>query len=145
MLNYVKRRVREHLHGKVTIGGGDQEGHDDGGDGVFRPLRSRLTLREASKPSTAVSIIWPTYGSGLRWITDCRSASTHCVSHGSLSSLVPSSACMFSIHTDPYWGGAVSEPVICFRASKSPLLQVQVILPFVLTCQTQILFLVTDF
>lgn len=45
---------------------------------------------------------------------------TICVSHGSLSSLVPSSACMFSIHTDPYWGGAVSEPVICFRTSKSP-------------------------
>lgn len=67
VLNYVKRRAHEtgDLRGKVTIRGGDQGGRS-AGDGVFWPMRSRLTLNGSLQSlQTLESVIWPTCGPGL--------------------------------------------------------------------------------
>lgn len=100
MLNYVKQRVRErgNLRGKVTIRGGDQEGHD-GDDGMFWPVRSCLTLREASKPSNArkhhLANMWIWFNAGLLPVAAL--LHTGCVSQDSLFYMQDSLYVFFSM------------------------------------------------
>lgn len=99
MLNYVKRCVRERgsRHGKVTIRGGDQEGRC-GDDGMFWPVRSCLTRREASQFSDSqkhhLANMWIWFNGGLPPVA--ASLHTVCVSQDSLFCLLCSEACMFS-------------------------------------------------